>query len=201
MLFRSEKSKSKVNRIIPLIIVVLAIVLFMYFRFSIKKETNILSNNVQEQVMKLLDLSTVKYNYTNVVSYKDNKKLKDLDIPFTNKGFLIKYSGYIKAGIDLSTATVNVVDKHKVEIVLDKPIVFDNVINEEDSYVYDEKESLFNQLKIQDLYDVLTEEQKKMEKEVIEKGLLNEAEENAKEILNSFLTSMGFTDINISFRK
>lgn len=196
-----EKSKSKVNRIIPLIIVVLAIVLFMYFRFSLKKETNILSNNVQEQVMKLLDLSTVKYNYTNVVSYKDNKKLKDLDIPFTNKGFLIKYSGYIKAGIDLSTATVNVVDKHKVEIALDKPIVFDNVINEEDAYVYDEKESLFNQLKIEDLYDVLTKEKKKMEKEVIEEGLLNEAEKNATEILNSFLTSMGFTDINISFRK
>lgn len=195
-----EKSKSKVVFIIFLIIIV-TIVLFMYFRFTIKKETNILSNNVEEQVMKLLDLSTVKYNYTNVVAYKDNKKLKNMDIPFTSKGFLIKYSGYIKAGIDLSTASVKVVDKDNAEIIFDKPIILDNVINEEDAYIYDEKESLFNQLKIQDLYDVLIKEKENMEKEAIEKGILNEAEENALEILNSFLTSMGFTDINISFRE
>lgn len=195
-----EKSKSKVVFIIFLIIIV-TIVLFMYFRFTIKKETNILSNNVEEQVMKLLDLSTVKYNYTNVVAYKDNKKLKNMDIPFTSKGFLIKYSGYIKAGIDLSTASVKVVDKDNAEIIFDKPIILDNVINEDDAYIYDEKESLFNQLKIQDLYDVLIKEKENMEKEAIEKGILNEAEENALEILNSFLTSMGFTDINISFRE
>lgn len=159
-----------------------------------------MSNNVEEQVMKLLDLSTVKYNYTNVVAYKDNKKLKDMSIPFTNKGFLIKYNGYIKAGVDLSTAEVDVQDKKDVEITLDKPTIFDNVINEEDAYIYDEKESLFNQLKIQDLYDVLVKEKENMEKEVIEKGILKEAEVNAEEILRSFLTSMGFENIKISFR-
>lgn len=199
---RSKKNKGGRKRYFVIILIILAVLvgLSIYFKLSIKRETSILSNNVEEQVMKLLDLSTVKYNYTNVVAYKDNKKLKDMSIPFTNKGFLIKYNGYIKAGVDLSTAEVDVQDKKDVEITLDKPTIFDNVINEEDAYIYDEKESLFNQLKIQDLYDVLVKEKENMEKEVIEKGILKEAEVNAEEILRSFLTSMGFENIKISFR-
>ena len=199
---RNKKNKGRRNNylVIILIIIVALVGLSIYVKFTIKKNTSILSNNVEEQVMKLLDLSTVKYNYTNVVAYKDNKKVKDMNIPFTSKGFLIKYNGYIKAGVNLSTAEVNVKDQKNVEVILDKPTIFDNVINEEDAYIYDEKESIFNQLKIQDLYDVLVKEKENMEKEVKEKGILNEAEKNAEEILRSFLTSMGFENIKITFR-
>lgn len=195
------KKKSK-KYYFTIFLICLAIVtgLFFYFKSLVTKETSILSDTVEEQVSKILELSTVKYNYTNVVSYKDNKKFNEMNIPFTSKGFLIKYSGYIKAGIDLETVEVNVKDKKSVEIVLDKPKVFDNVINEEDVYVYDERESIFNQLKIEDLYDVLVKEKKNMEEEVINKGLLKEAQKNAEEILNSFLQNMGFENIKILFK-
>lgn len=195
------KKKSK-KYYFTIFLICLAIVtgLFFYFKSLVTKETSILSDTVEEQVSKILELSTVKYNYTNVVSYKDNKKFNEMNIPFTSKGFLIKYSGYIKAGIDLETVEVNVKDKKNVEIVLDKPKVFDNVINEEDVYVYDERESIFNQLKIEDLYDVLVKEKKNMEEEVINKGLLKEAQKNAEEILNSFLQNMGFENIKILFK-
>lgn len=195
------KKKSK-KYYFTIFLICLAIVtgLFFYFKSLVTKETSILSDTVEEQVSKILELSTVKYNYTNVVSYKDNKKFNEMNIPFTSKGFLIKYSGYIKAGIDLETVEVNVKDKKSVEIVLDKPKVFDNVINEEDVYVYDERESIFNQLKIEDLYDVLVKEKKNMEEEVINKGLLHEAQKNSEEILNSFLQNMGFENIKILFK-
>lgn len=195
-----KKKSKKYYFTIFLICLVIVTGLFFYFKSLVTKETSILSDTVEEQVSKILELSTVKYNYTNVVSYKDNKKFNEMNIPFTSKGFLIKYSGYIKAGIDLETVEVNVKDKKNVEIVLDKPKVFDNVINEEDVYVYDERESIFNQLKIEDLYDVLVKEKKNMEEEVINKGLLNEAQKNAEEILNSFLQNMGFENIKILFK-
>lgn len=195
-----KKKSKKYYFTIFLICLVIVTGLFFYFKSLVTKETSILSDTVEEQVSKILELSTVKYNYTNVVSYKDNKKFNEMNIPFTSKGFLIKYSGYIKAGIDLETVEVNVKDKKNVEIVLDKPKVFDNVINEEDVYVYDERESIFNQLKIEDLYDVLVKEKKNMEEEVINKGLLKEAQKNAEEILNSFLQNMGFENIKILFK-
>lgn len=192
--------KSKWKKIILLIVIIAIICIFLYIKFSIKKETSVFSDTIEEQVSKVLELSTVKYNYTNVVAYKDNKNIKGMNLPFTNKGFLIKYSGYIKAGIDMNNAEINVQDPKFIEIKLDKPKVFDNVINEEDLYIYDERESVFNKLSLQDLYDVLVDEKKKMEKEVIEKGLLKEAEKNAKEMLKSLLENMGFEEIKITFK-
>ena len=106
----------------------------------------LLSNTIEEQLSKILELSTVKYNYTNVVSYKDSRKLSGLNLPFTSKSFLIKYDGYIKAGVDLNTVETEITDTKSIKMTLDKPKVFDNVIIEEEVYVYDEKDSIFNKL-------------------------------------------------------
>ena len=54
--------------------------------------------------------------------------------------------------------------------------------------VYDEKNSIFNPLEMKDYSNFRKEEEAKVEKEVIDKGLLDEAEEQTvkavKEILN-----------------
>ena len=191
----------KKNAIISLIIIAIVVGAFFYIKHSFKKEMELLSNTIEEQLSKILELSTVKYNYTNVVSYKDSRKLSGLNLPFTSKSFLIKYDGYIKAGVDLNTVETEITDTKSIKMTLDKPKVFDNVIIEEEVYVYDEKDSIFNKLSFENLYEVLIEEKQKMEKEVVEKGLLNDAEKNTKEMLISLLKSMGFEKIEIVFRE
>lgn len=190
----------KRNIIILLIAVVVVSSLLLYFKFSTKKEVTLLSDTIEEKLAKILEVATVKYNYTNVVTYKDNKKISNIDLPFTNKSFIIKYSGYIKAGVDLNGIETQVIDPKTVKITLDKPQIFDNVIVEEDVYVYDERDSVFNKLTFDDLYEVLVEEKKNMEKEVVEKGLLKDAEKNAKELIISLLEGMGFEEIEVVFR-
>lgn len=190
----------KRNTLLCLLIIGIILAFFFYTKFSFKKQVELLSNTIEEQLSKVLELSTVKYNYTNVVSYKDNKQFSGLNLPFTNKSFLIKYSGYIKAGVDLKTVETEIIDLKTVKIILDKPKVFDNVIIEEEVYIYDEKSSVFNKLSFEDLYDVLIEEKQKVEKEVIDKGLLNDAQENTKDVLSSFLKGLGFENIEIIFR-
>ena len=160
----------------------------------------LLSDTIEEKVSRIVELSTVKYNYTNVVTYKDNKKMNGFNMPFTNKSFILKYSGYIKAGVDFNGIETQVIDTQSVKILLDKPVIFDNVIVEEEVYIYDEKDSVFNKLSFEDLYDVLVKEKKNMEQEVIEKGLLNDAQKNTKELLTSLLQSMRFENIEIIFR-
>ena len=190
----------KKNTLLSLLIIGIIIIFFFYMKLSFKKQVEFLSNTIEEQLSKIMELSTVKYNYTNVVSYKDNKQFSGINLPFTNKSFLIKYSGYIKAGVDFSTATTEIIDTKTVKITLDKPMVFDNVIIEDDVYFYDEKDSVFNKLSFVDLYDVLIEEKQKTEKEIVDKGLLNDAERNAKNALDSFLRTMGFENIEIIFK-
>lgn len=192
--------KIKKYGILSLIIITIILGIVLYSNLSIKKEVSLLSNTIEEKVFKILEISTVEYNYSNVVAYKNNKKVSGLNVPFTNKSFLIKYNGYIKAGVDLDKVETQVKDMKTVKVILDKPIILENVIVEEDVYIYDEKDSVFNKLSFDDLYEVLVKEKENMEQEVIEKGLLNDAEKNTKEIFNSLLEGMGFENIEVIFK-
>lgn len=192
--------KANKKLILSIVCILIVVGVFFFIKNGRAKKVSMLSDTVEEEVSKIVELSTIKYNYTDVISYKNNKTFRGMNVPFTKKSFLIKYSGYIKAGIDLESVEVHVKDKDSIEIKLDKPKILDNVINEEDVYVYDEKESVFNKLKIEDLYDVLVKEKKKTEKEIVEKGFLNEAEKNGQDMLKPFLQNMGFEEIKIIFK-
>lgn len=190
--------KNKIIIVLGVALLILAI--FAYRKISVERQTNLLSNTIEEQVTNLVELATVKYNYTNIVEYDDVLKFKGLNLPFTNKRFIVKYSGYIKAGIDLENVEIDMKNKDTVALRMNKPEIVENVISEEDVYFYDEKDSMFNKISFADLYTVLIEEKEKMKQEVIEKGILNDAEKNGEEILKSFLKGMGFKKITIIFK-
>lgn len=172
---------------------------YFYFQRNITTHTESFSSTVSESVLRILQLSTMQYNYTDVVSYKQSNKFNNVKIPFTEKKFLIKYTGYIKAGIDLKDVTIVVPDPDTVHITMNHAQITDNVINEEDIYVYDEKESIFNQLKISDVYDVLVDEKNKTENKIIENGFLEEADKRTQELITEVLKSMNFKNIVIDF--
>lgn len=196
-----KKIKSIKNiLLIALILLVIVLGFIGVKKFSVNNDITLLSSNIEEKVSRLVELSTIKYNYTNIVEYDDKMQVNGMNIPFTNKKFILKYSGYIKAGIDLSTIDVKVKDKSSIIVKMDKAEIFENVISEEDVYFFDEKDSVFNKLSFKDLYSVLIDEKEKMKEEVVEKGILNDAQANGKEIIYSLLEGMGFTDITIEYK-
>lgn len=188
------------NIIISLALVVLIVTgIFFYFNMRTTTVTETFSNTVAESVIKILQLSTLEYNYTDVVSHKESKKFNDLNIPFTQKRFLIKYTGYIKAGVDLSNVEVDIKDPQTINVTINHAQITDNVINEEDLYVYDEKESLFNQLKIADVYDILVDEKLKTETKLIKTGFLKEADHRSEELVRELLKVFNFENIVVTF--
>ena len=195
------KNIKNIKKIVSIILVLTVILVGFigYRKIDINRKTELLSNNIEEKVSKLVELSTIKYNYTNVVEYDDKMQVNGMNIPFTNKRFILKYSGYIKAGIDLNTIDVDVKGKETIEIKMQRAEIFENVISEEDVYFYDERDSMFNKLSFKDLYSVLIEEKERMKEEVLEKGILNDAEKNGNEIITSLLEGMGFKNITIEY--
>lgn len=193
-----EGAKNKI--IIGLLIIILILSGVVYAKISTKRTMNVFSSTIQQKVERLVELSTIKYNYTNVVEYENQLEFSGIDIPFTSKKFILKYSGYIKAGMDLSTVKINLIDRDNIEVTLEKAKIIETVIPEEDVYFFDERDSIFNKLSFKDLYVVLIQEKEKMKAEVIEKGILNEAEKNGAEIIESLLEGMEFKNINIIFK-
>ncbi len=175
-------------------ILVLGSIFIINKKFRVRNSVETLSSKINENIEHLTEISTIKYNYTNLVDYKDSYKISGIKLPFTNKGFLVKYSGYLKAGVD--EIDVELKDNGKTALVtIGKPKIQDNVINEEDVYFFDEKNSIFNPLKFDNLYDILKEEKIKIEQESIEKGILNDAEVSVKNTIKSFLESLGVENI------
>ena len=166
---------------------------------NFKNDKVITSTIIAERLSKISELSTIKYSYSNVLVLKNSKKFNDLSIPFTEKSFIIKYSGYIKAGVDLKDLDV-VINKETVTITLKKAIILDHAINSEDLFVYDEKSSMFNKLSMQDMINEISNEKSKVEANLMKTGFLDEANANTKLLLQGILLDMGFKNVIIVFK-
>jgi len=166
---------------------------------NINNDKVINSTVIAARLSKISELATIKYNYSNILSIKNSIKYKDYLIPFTEKSFIIKYSGYIKAGVDLKDLDV-IVNNEKIIITLKKSKILDDVINSEDLFVYDEKSSMFNKLSMQDMMDELSTEKKKVEVNLLKTEFLDEANANAKLLMQGILLDMGFKNVTIIFK-
>ena len=94
--------------------IILLVLLIMNQSKSTKTE-EYTSDMVLSKIVYLQELSLVKYNYTGVISYKDYYKILNINVPLTEKSFLIKYGGYVKAGVDFSRIKVDV-DNRSVHV-------------------------------------------------------------------------------------
>jgi len=197
--YKPVRLKNKLILLIILLSLTISTIMIYSIVDSINNDKVINSTVITERLSKISELSTVKYNYTNVLALKDSKKFKDFSIPFTEKSFLIKYSGYIKAGVDFKDLDV-VVNEKKVTITLKKAEIFDHVINNEDLFVYDEKSSMFNKLSMQDMIDEISNEKSKIEADLVKTGFLDEATANTKLLLEGILSDMSFENITIVFK-
>jgi len=166
---------------------------------NFKTQKVINSTLIAERLSKISELSTIKYSYSNVIVVKDSKKFKELSIPFTEKSFIIKYSGYIKAGVDLKDIDV-AINKETVTITLKKAKILDHVINSGNLFVYDERSSMFNKLSMQDMINEMSNEKNKVEDNLMKTNFLEEAGSNTKLLLQGILLDMGFKNVIIVFK-
>jgi len=157
------------------------------------------STVILERVERLKELSSNKYFYSNVIAFKDSMKIKELQLPFTEKSFLIKYDGYIKAGIDAGDIEILLNEGKTIKVRLKNSKILDHVIDEKSIYVYDEKDSIFNKMSINDIFNQLAEEKEKIEQKLIEKGFLKDTNDNVRMFLEEFLKSLGYESIEIEF--
>ena len=193
------KKKLKTILISSIIAIFLTGGIYIYLNARISTSAEATSSTVSESILQIMQLSTLEYNYTDVVSYKESSKYKDMVIPFTEKRFMIKYTGYLKAGSDLSNIEIDTPDSETVHVTINHAKITDNVINEEDIYVYDEKGSLFNNLKIADVYDIMVTEKQNTEEKLIEGGFLEDADQRSEDLITELLKAMNYKNIVIRF--
>lgn len=145
---------------------------------------------VNAEIQSIGELATIEYLYTDAGKYEDAAELFGKEIPFsfTTKSFIAKWDGSIKAGVDISKVTAEVDDAAKEIVVhIPKAEILSHEIDDDSIETLDERNGLFNKLKVEDIreFDAISKEA--MEKRAIENGLLDKAYENAKEIIRRLI--------------
>lgn len=197
MSYLSEKNFKVSTIFFLLTTVVLLVLLIINYTKKPKEEFGYNSTTVLAKIINIQELALVKYNYTGVVGFKDNYKILNISVPFTDKYFLLKYNGYIKAGINFERIKVDVEDK-SVHVSMPKPELMDIVIDEKSVKVYDESENAFNPIKISDYNQALIKEKDTMKKDAVNQGILKDAKKQSELAIRSMLEQMGFEEIVIT---
>lgn len=210
--FLKEKKKRKIVIAIMVVVIIAAFLGIIFFLQAkkvkeLEEEVERLSDPIaiydeaskevdirliNAEIQDIGELATVEYLYTDAGKFEDPAEIFGKDIPFsfTTKSFIAKWDGVIKAGVDISKVTAEVSESTK-EIVVHIPTaqILSHEIDDESIETLDEKNGLFNKLKVEDIreFDVISKEA--MEQRAIENGILDKAFENAKEIIEKLINT------------
>ncbi len=156
---------------------------------------------LQEQISSIAELTTLKYIYTNSSRKEGNLTwLWGWAMPFTDSSLLVTYDGTIKAGIDFKEIKFAITGK-TITVTMPKSRVLDHNIPQGTINVLEVKNGLFNPITFDDYNKFITEEKKVMEEKAIAMGLLKDADEEAKSVVDAFLKSIpGMEDYTLAYK-
>lgn len=154
---------------------------------------------IKAEIKDIGELATIEYLYTDAGKFEDPKQLFGMNVPFTTKSFIAKWDGIIKAGVKVDEIIVEINDADKEIIVhMPKAQILSHEIDSDSIETLDEKDGLFNPVKVEDVreFDAISKEA--MEQRAIENGILDKAYENAKGIIeklinNDVVKELGYT--------
>lgn len=149
------------------------------------------------------ELVTQAGYFTTVQATTDARTLFGFDIPFTKSKYIYSYDGIVKAGLDFSQIEVAVNDEAKIATVkLPEIKVLDVTIDNDSLKIYDESQSIFTPLHIEDLNNAQIELKAKAKETALENDLIGQAAQNAKTIISGFLSgTLDLKDYTIEFEE
>ncbi len=183
-----KKTKKMITGLVAAIVIIFISYFFGMKASLFKTENEISSEIIKNQILSVKELTTLKYKYTNVGSFENQSEFYGMKLPFTQKKFIISYDGEVNAGINLEEAKITLnKDDQKIIINIPHAGILNHSIDEDSLTIFDEKNSIFNQLEVKDFSDFRKDEMKKVEKDLEEKGFLEEADEKTQEAIVEIL--------------
>ncbi|WP_308577810.1 DUF4230 domain-containing protein [uncultured Parvimonas sp.] len=182
--------KKRIVSIMLVVLVVLGIVGGYYFTHRDNGKPKITNETVGVQIKELKELSTIQYKYKEVVSREDWNTLFNFKLPFTKSSFIVSYTGILKIGIDLAETKINVDEGSKtIKIILPESKILSNELDFKSLKVYDEKNSIFNPIKVEDYTEFTQGGKENAEKDARENGVFEQSKEVAKKIITEMLNT------------
>ena len=191
---RRPRREGVFGRLLTKLIIILLLLIILlgggyYFftkRFTPKTETNI--SVIMNQLSFCQELVTAKYRYSDIISIKKT-------VAFSKSLSIIKYSGVIRIGIpDVTQSDFEVYNDGKgLRIKIPDVEVLGNDITSQE--LFDENQSIFVPITIDEVFTKIEEAKNDTLEELINEGVLEEARENAKKVIQQIMLAAGFEEV------
>ena len=137
-------------------------------------------------------LITAEYYFTAVASASTQlAPILGIKLGFTESSFLASYDGVITAGIDFSLIRVEKDEERGRVTVTMPPAAILNVDIDPDSFqLYSETTSIFTDITAEDYNNALLELEATEREKALARGILDNADENARKLVRSFIESL-----------
>ena len=162
-----------------------------------KVSKTITTEEIESTMEKIGELATIEYIYTDAGKFEDSNQIKGFNIPFTKKSFIIKWSGTIKAGINLEDVKTEIDEgDKKITVYIPESEILSHTHDPNGFEILDESNNIFNPIEVDDVNTFTVDNDRFTEQKAIDKGLLEKADANAKAIIENSILSNAIVSEN-----
>jgi len=177
----------------------------------ITEKSEVSAHTVVKEVLPIGEYASLAYRYTSVVKDINARDIKGWVIPFTTRKYIFTYDGIMKLGID---GTRILVEEEERPVAADAagggtaadsgaaaalpvitvrlpPIkILSHEIIDDSVEVFEQSQTIFNQIKIEDPFKVTAERKREMEEKVMSGDVVKEAQTSAEQQLGALLRNL-----------
>jgi len=150
-----------------------------------------ISSVLMQGIQEISDLATISQIFQSIVTYEDSRTLFGFHLPGTLKKFILKYSGNITVGTDLSKTNITQFVSGKVKLILPHSRILNVAADMKSIKVYDQRSGIFNPLYLDEQNRAIAANLLEIETKAKSGELLARSDENAKSILASLCKNIG----------
>jgi len=171
---------------------------------SITEENVSSAHTILKEVLSIGEYASLAYHYTTVVREINSRDFRGITVPFTTRRYIFTYDGLIKLGIDGSKIRIEddtdlavntggaggQGELPVIRIVLPPIKILSHEVIDDSIEVFEQSQSLFNQIRIEDAFHVTSERKRELEKRVMESNVVLEARRSAEQQLGTLLRNL-----------
>lgn len=216
-----EIKMKKYMKTAPLVLSALLIIICLFLlqsRRLQKYEIKELSEKLEEMERSQLEIDTIReevkqisryavseYNYTSIIHFSNKSTFIGIEIPLTGNNFIATIDGKMNIGIngdDVEFTEIKDAEGKVTEVKLSLPHaeILDNFTEAESLKIYDERNNIFNPVKVSDYNDRIVEAEEKEQKKVEESDILDQADERINYLLSAHFQALYGNNVKITSR-
>ena len=148
---------------------------------------------VERELSECAELVLYKMRYSDILTIKKKGAI--------SKAFsIVRYSGVLRAGIEnIRDAEVEVSpDAKSVVVKIPPTVLLGNDIQSQE--VFDEQQRLFTRIGTQEIFEQIEIAKREAADEILADGLLDDADERAKQVISALLRPLGFKAVTVMIK-